>query len=193
MELFACAELVAGRSLWRILSLVRKPLQFAGLAGCLVAGILLATAAVGSVQAAGTTTIETTSEPTTVFTTQTVEQTTTRQIILPSPTTTSSSDSSSETPAWVWVLLAILAVALIILIVLLARRGGGGSADSTLSDAERRRRLDVAVAGWTAQGWALESQSADSAVLVRAAERMIVNVDTTGHLSTQSYPVGPPA
>ena len=94
-----------------------------------------------------------------------------------------------------WVLLAILAVALIILIVLLARRGGGsgGGADSAVSDAERRRRLDVAVAGWTAQGWALESQSADSAVLVRAAERMIVSVDATGHLSTQPYSVGPPA
>ena len=150
-------------------------MQLAGLVACLVAGILLATAVAGSVQAAGTTTIETTAEttaePTTVVTTETVEQTTTRQIILPSPTTTSSSSSSSETPAWVWVLLAILAVGLVIVIVLLARRGGK---DSGVSAAERRHRLDGAVAGWTAQGWALESQTADSAVLQRAAERMIV-------------------
>jgi hypothetical protein len=173
---------------------VRKPLQLAGLVACLVAGILLATAVAGSVQAAGTTTIETTAEttaePTTVVTTETVEQTTTRQIILPSPTTTSSSSSSSETPAWVWVLLAILAVGLVIVIVLLARRGGS---DSGVSAAERRHRLDGAVAGWTAQGWALESQTADSAVLQRAAERMIVSVDAAGHLSTQPYSAGPPA
>jgi hypothetical protein len=177
---------------------VRKPLQLAGLVACLVAGILLATAVAGSVEAAGTTTIETTigttaettAEPTTVVTTETVEQTTTRQIILPSPTTTSSSSSSSETPAWVWVLLAILAVGLVIVIVLLARRGGR---DSGVSAAERRHRLDGAVAGWTAQGWALESQTADSAVLQRAAERMIVSVDAAGHLFTQPYSAGPPA
>jgi hypothetical protein len=171
---------------------MRKPLQLAGLVACLVAGILLATAVVGSVQAAGTTTTETASEPTTVFTTETVQQTTTRQIILPSPTTTSSSSSSSssETPAWVWVLLAILAVALVIVIALLAHRGGR---DSGVSAAERRRRLDGAVAGWTAQGWALESQSADSAVLQRAAERMLVGVDGAGHVSTQPYSIGPPA
>ncbi len=173
----------------RILSGVRKPLQVAGLAACLVAGMLLATAVVGSVQAAGTSTIETTSEPTTVVTTETVEQTTTRQIILPSTTTTTSS-SSGETPAWVWVLLAILAVGLIIVIALLARRGGG---DSGVSAAERRGRLDVAVAGWTAQGWALESQSADSAVLQRAGDRMIVSVDGAGRVSTQPYAVGPPS
>jgi hypothetical protein len=170
---------------------VRKPLQLAGLAACLVAGILLATAGVGSVQAAGTTTsIETTAEPTTVVTTETVEQTTTRQILLPAPTTTSSESSSGETPAWVWVLLGILAVALVIVIALLANRGGK---DSGISAAERRRRLDGAVAGWTAQGWALESQSADSAVLQRATERMIVSVDAAGHLSTAPYSVGPPA
>lgn len=169
---------------------MRKPLQLAGLVACLVAGVLLATAVVGSVQAAGTTTTETASEPTTVFTTETVQQTTTRQIILPSPTTTSSSSSSSETPAWVWVLLAILAVALVIVIALLAHRGGR---DSGVSAAERRRRLDGAVAGWTAQGWALESQSADSAVLQRMAERMLVSVDGAGHVSTQPYSVGPPA
>ena len=171
---------------------MRKPLQLAGLAACLVAGILLATALVGSVHAAGNTTVETTSEPTTVFSTETVEQTTTRQIILPAPTTTSSSSSSSETPTWVWVLLAILAVALIIVIAILALRGGGGGGDA-VSPAERRRRLDGAVASWATQGWALESQSADSAVLQRAAERMIVSVDAAGQVSTRPSSAGPPA
>ena len=87
-------------------------------------------------------------------------------------------------------LLGILAVALVIVIVVLATRGGGVSG---VSAAERRRRLDVAVAGWTAQGWALESQSVDSAVLQRAGERMIVSVDAAGQVATRPLSVGPPA
>lgn len=175
---------------------VRKPLQLAGLTVCLVAGIFLATASVESVRAADTTTTETTTqttaetttEPTTVLATTTVEHTTTRKIILPSTTTTSSSGSSSETPAWVWVLLGILAVALVVVVVLLARRGG-----SAVPSDERRRRLDSAVAGWTSQGWALQSQSADTAVLQRAGERMIVSVDPAGQVSTRPDSAGPPA
>jgi hypothetical protein len=88
----------------------------------------------------------------------------------------------------VWVLLAILAVALVVVVVLLARRGGG-----SVQPDERRRRLDGAVAGWTAQGWALESQGADSAVLQRADERMSITVDSAGQVSTKRYPPGPPA
>jgi hypothetical protein len=80
----------------------------------------------------------------------------------------------------VWVLLAILAVVLVVLVVLLARRGGG-----SVPAEERRRRLDGAVASWTMQGWALESQSADSAVLQRADERMILSVDPAGQVSTR--------
>lgn len=181
---------------------MRKPLQFAGLVVCLAAGILLATAVVGSVRAATTTetttepTTETTTEPTTVVTTATVQQTTTRKIILPSPTTTSSdTGSSSDTPTWVWVLLGILAVALVILIVLFARRGGGAAPSSAgaFSPAQRHQRLDGAIASWTAQGWALESQSADAAVLQRGSERMLVSVDAAGQVSTQAYPAAPPA
>jgi hypothetical protein len=170
---------------------VRTPLKLAGIAACLAAGMLLATVVAGGVRAQDTTTTttieetttetttETTSEPTTVLTTATVEHTTTRQIILPAATTTSSS-STGDTPAWVWVLLGVLAVALVILIVLLARRPGSG-----VAPAERRRRLDGAVASWTTQGWALESQSGDSAVLQRGGERMIVSVDQAGQVGTR--------
>jgi hypothetical protein len=38
-----------------------------------------------------------------------------------------------------------------------------------------------------AQGWALESQSADTALLQRIGERMIVGVDSAGHISTRPY------
>ena len=58
---------------------------------------------------------------------------------------------------------------------------------SGVSPNERRRRLDGAVASWAAQGWALESQSTDTAVLQRSGERMIVGVDSAGHISTRPY------
>jgi hypothetical protein len=155
-----------------------------GLAGLMAAGVLLAGAIGAGAQettTATTTTFETTTAPgTTVITT--VEQTTTRRIV-PTGITTSTSSSSSETPAWVWVLLGILAVGLIVLIVLLARRGG-----ATVAVEDRSRRLDTAVAGWTAQGWALETQSADSAVLVRGGERLLVTLDQTGRVSTLPLP-----
>src|SRR4051794_37373260 len=167
---------------------MQRPLRYVGLAGCLCAGLLLTTAVAGTVHAADTTTTESTTEaaldPTTVITTATVEQTTTRQIILPATTTSSSSSSDGDTPDWVWVLLAILAVGLVAAISLLASRHGG---DATASPDERRRRLDGAVASWAAQGWALESQSADTALLQRAGERMIVGVDSAGHISTRPY------
>ena len=80
-------------------------------------------------------------------------------------------------------LLAILAVALIVLMVLLARRGGGA-----VPAEERRQRLDRAVATWAAQGWALESQTADSAVLRSGSELMLVSVDQAGQVTTRPLP-----
>jgi hypothetical protein len=128
-----------------------------------------------------TTTAETTTEPATNGTT-TVEVTTTR--FVPVQATTTSSDSDSSTPPWVWVLLAILGVALIVVIVLLGRRGGG----SSMSLEDRHRQLDATVGTWAAQGWALETQTDDSAVLRRGAEAMHVSVDRAGHVSTRPLP-----
>src|SRR5262245_47670114 len=154
---------------------------FAG--GVLLAGAI--TAVAQETTTATTPTVETTTEPTTVITTATVEQTTTRRIV-PTGITTSASSSSDETPAWVWVLLGILAVGLVALIVLLARRGGGSG--GAVPVGERDRRLDTAVRSWTAQGWALESQSADSAVLLRGGERLLVSVDQAGRVTTLPLP-----
>jgi hypothetical protein len=53
---------------------------------------------------------------------------------------------------------------------------------------ERQRRLDGAVGTWAAQGWAIESQTADSAVLRRGTELMQVTVDPTGHVTTRPLP-----
>jgi hypothetical protein len=80
----------------------------------------------------------------------------------------------------VWVLLAALAAAVIVLAVLLALRGRS----SIVSGDERRRRLEQAVATWTAQGWALESETGESAVLRRGGERLMVSVDPTGQVNT---------
>ena len=99
-------------------------------------------------------------------------------------TTESPSNAENGTPAWVWVLLGILALGLVaLLVVLLTRRGGEG-----ISGEERRRRLDGAVASWIAQGWAVENQTADSAVLRRGGDLMFVTVDQAGHVSTRPLP-----
>jgi hypothetical protein len=102
---------------------------------------------------------------------------------VPVPVTTTPSENSTSTAAWVWALLGILAVALVILIVLLARRG-----KNTVSVDDRRRQLDATVDSWTAQGWAIQNQSADSAVLNRGTDSMLVSVDKAGHVSTRPLP-----
>jgi hypothetical protein len=165
--------------------------KLAGLVACFAAGALLAGLPVANGSAADTTTTEATTETTTIVETTapattvvtTLEHTTTQRVVVHPATTaetTTGSNSTSTTPAWVWALVGILAVGLIALIVLLARRGGGG-----ISPEERRRRLDMAVGTWAAQGWALESQSGDSAVLQRAGERMVVTIAPSGQVGTQ--------
>lgn len=167
---------------------VAKAAKLSGLVVCFVAGVLLAGAIAVGGRAAQDTTTETTIETTTApgateSRTVTVEHTTTRRVIVPSTTTTTSSESSaSTTPTWVWVLLGAVALAAIgLLIAFLTRRGGRGG----VPDEERRRRLDGAVASWVAQGWALDNQSADSAVLRRGSELLLVAVDEAGNLSAR--------
>ena len=191
---------------------VPKALTLSGLAAVFAAGLVLAvTLPVGGGAADTTTTTTaetttadttTTAETTTVETTTTtlpaktitIETTTTKLVpVTPAETTTtpeSTSSGGNGTEAWVWVLLGILAAGLIAMIVLFATRnrdGGGG-----LSPDDRLRRLDGAVASWAAQGWAVETQTADSAVLRRGAESMLVSVDPGGHVSTRPLAEPPP-
>ena len=160
--------------------------KLSGLGVLFVAGLLLAGAITAGGRAAQTTTTETTLETTTApgtteSTTVTVQQTTTRRVIVPTTTTTSPESSASTTPTWVWVLLGAVALAAIgLLVALLTRRGGRG-----VPGEERRRRLDGAVASWIAQGWALDNQTADSAVLRRGNEVLLVAVDEAGHVSAR--------
>lgn len=161
-------------------------------AGALVAlfaaGVFLAALVVAGGKAQVGTTTATTVETTTTTApaeTETVEHTTTRIV----PRTTTSAESTSQSaPTWAWVVIAVLAVAAIgLLIALLTRRGGNGRG---LSAEERRRRLDGAVAGWVGQGWAIDSESGDSAVLRRGGELMLVSVDQNGAISTRPLPPG---
>jgi hypothetical protein len=80
----------------------------------------------------------------------------------------------------VWALVGVLALALVAVIVLLATRRGG-----SVSVEERQRRLHAAVSSWIAQGWAIESQTADSAVLRRGGELLLVSVDPAGQVMTR--------
>jgi hypothetical protein len=80
----------------------------------------------------------------------------------------------SNTPTWVWIVLGLLAAGVIGLVVaMLTRRGG-------ISEVERQRRLDAAVASWAAQGWAVDSQTPGSAILRRGPELMVVSIDDKG-------------
>jgi hypothetical protein len=161
--------------------------KLSGLGVLFVAGLLLAGAITAGGRAAQTTTTETTFETTTApgtteSTTVTVQQTTTRRVIVPTTTTTSPESSASTTPTWVWVLLGAVALAAIgLLVAFLTRRGG----QRGVPGEERRRRLDGAVASWIAQGWALDNQTADSAVLRRGNEVLLVAVDEAGHVSAR--------
>ena len=164
-------------------------------AGALLAGVINAATsataqATTTTETRTTTATETTTSATTttlpastVYETTTIQHTTTRPVPATTSTAASSSSEGNGTPDWVWVLLAILAVGLITLIVLLALRGRDG-----VSAEERQHQLDAAVGSWVAQGWAIETQTADSAVLRRGNEAMLVSIDSAGHVSTRPLP-----
>jgi hypothetical protein len=168
--------------------MVLKALALSGFAVLFSAGALLAgIVATGGHAADTTTTEETTITETAPGTTTTLEQTTTRRVIVPTTgTTTSGSETGNDIPDWVWVVIGLLALGLIVLLVVLLTRRGGGAA-SVPAD-ERRRRLDGAVGSWTMQGWAVDNQTADSAVLRRGNELMQVSVDPAGQITTRPLP-----
>jgi hypothetical protein len=138
-----------------------------------------------------TTVRETTTAPATTVVTTAVPPTTPTTTTPPTTPTTTASSSTSSTPTWVWVLLAALAAGVVgLAVALLMRRSGPVAVEEIrrggpLPVAERRQRLDNAIATWAAQGWALESQTPDSAILQRGGERLLVNVGDTGHIDAR--------
>jgi hypothetical protein len=100
-------------------------------------------------------------------------------VVVPTSTAATTSSAASNTPTWVWIVLGILAAAVIgLAVAMLTRRGG-------LSEEERQRRLDAAVASWAAQGWAMESQTPGSAILRRGPELMVVSIDDKGQTNAR--------
>lgn len=151
-------------------------------AGAVLAGVALADTTTETVPTVVTETTTETQTETTAETT-TVAQTTTQRIIVSPPATTAEeSGSEGGSPGWVWVVIGIAAVALILVVCLAVSRGGGSD---EVSPVERRRRLDNTVATWGSQGWALQSQTGDSAVLQRGGEQLLITVDVAGHVSTR--------
>ncbi len=110
-------------------------------------------------------------------------------ITTPSTTTAPEPEAtpSNGTPTWVWVLIAVAAVLIIVGIVLALR----SRKPKEVPPEERRRILAGAVGSWIAQGWAIESQTEDTAVLRREAERVAVTVDQQGRVTT-FQPLDPP-
>jgi hypothetical protein len=154
-------------------------------AGALLAGTALADTTTTTTEATTTEQATTTVEPTTTVVVTTVQQTTTRNVIVPgSLTTTAANESETTTEWWAWVLVG-LGIFVLMALIFLAARGH----DDSVSAQERRRRLDGAVGSWAAQGWALQSQTGESAVVRRGAELMLISVDKAGHVTTQ--PIGP--
>lgn len=165
--------------------------KLVGLAALFATGLLLS----GGLVAAGvadvtttetlpTTTTTTVSETTTVPATTvvtTVEQTTTKKVIVPPSGKTTGTGSADTTPTWVWVVLAVLASAVVGLLVALLVRHSGGDVPAE----ERQQRLAAAVAGWAAQGWAVENQTAGSAILRHGSDLMVVSIDDKGQISTR--------
>ena len=131
----------------------------------------------------------TATQPTTVRQTQTEQQTVTTgpTIISPNVTTTAQSTSSGETPDWAWALIAVLGLGVVVLVVvLLVRRRG----PEEMPLEQRRQLVAAAVSSWVAQGWAIESQTDDSAILQRDGQHVVLSVDSQGRVT--SGPLGPP-
>jgi hypothetical protein len=88
---------------------------------------------------------------------------------------------SEGTPGWVWVLVAVGGGLLIALLVWVLRRRSRGR-----SAADRERLVAATVAGLASQGWAIESQTSNSAVLRQDGKLVVVTIDPDGRVTTRS-------
>jgi hypothetical protein len=104
--------------------------------------------------------------------------------VQPTPQTTAAAPAAEtgSTPTWVWVLIAVGAGLVIGLVVWLLRRRS-----TDRQRGEQQRLVAATVAGWTAQGWAIESQTESSALLRRDGEAVVVSVEPGGRISSRRF------
>jgi len=114
---------------------------------------------------------------------QTVVQTVQQPVTPPPSTTAVTPESTSGTPAWVWVVVALAGAGLVALVVGWVR---GRRRRPQLSPEERQQRIFTAVTSWTTQGWVIENEAGDTAVLSRRGERMLITVDANGRITTSA-------
>jgi hypothetical protein len=93
----------------------------------------------------------------------------------------------AETVASLWVVLAIAicAGALVVIVRLIRDRD-----DNDVPAEVRQQQLFTAVTTWTTQGWTVESDDNESALLANGADRMLVAVDGRGRVTAQTHGVG---
>lgn len=92
----------------------------------------------------------------------------------------------AETVASLWVVLAIAVGigALVVIGRLLRDRD-----DNDVPTEVRQQQLFTAVTTWTTQGWTVESDNNESALLSNGADRMLVAVDDRGRVTARTHGV----
>jgi hypothetical protein len=93
----------------------------------------------------------------------------------------------AATDASFWLVLAIsVGVGALVVIVRLLRDHD----DNDVPTEVRQQQLFTAVTTWTTQGWTVESESNESALLANGADRMLVAVDDRGRVTARTHGVG---
>jgi hypothetical protein len=93
----------------------------------------------------------------------------------------------ATTVAFPWLVLAIsIGIgALVVIVRLLSDRD-----DNDVPNEVRQQQLFTAVTTWTTQGWTVESDNNESALLSNGADRMLVAVDDRGRVTARTHGVG---
>ena len=90
---------------------------------------------------------------------------------------------------WLAILVIVLGAGVIAGVVMLVRRPK--AAKSAVTPEGRHARLFDAVQSWIAQGWSVEREENEEAVLAKGAQRMLVAVDAEGRVSTNALADAP--
>ena len=93
----------------------------------------------------------------------------------------------AETVASFWVVLAIaVGIGALVVIVRLLRDRDNNDVPTEV----RQQQLFTAVTTWTTQGWTVESDNNESALLSNGADKMLVAVDDRGRVTARTHGVG---